>query len=204
MSLPSGDYAFTARELIIGNGGTLDIGDASLSIQYGTQSDPVASIAALLSSGLAGGTWNGDGIISTTAANDTSQTTSVGYYDDGTQVTIRRSWFGDANLDGQINADDLSLVELGQIQNGTRWQDGNFNYDNQVNADDWIKLMYALAVSNGQPLSLGTSNPTIQNSQTLVSDSAVATKPLAQTFAQTPISLDNDFSDLLETPQGML
>lgn len=131
--------------------GTLNV-QGYLIINYGQSADPISIIQSQLASGYQNGAWNGSGIVSSNAAADSSYTTGVGYFDSGSQLTIARTWYGDANLDGVINSDDLSLIMLGQSQHGTRWQDGNFNYDTQVNADDWIKLMYAVAYSKGQLL----------------------------------------------------
>lgn len=152
LALPTGGYPFSANSLSIGTGGTLDIADDSLTINYGTNSDPASTIASLIDTGYANGTWTGTGIISSAAFAQSSNTTGIGYFDNGSSITIRRTWYGDANLDGVINADDLSLMLLGQSQHTTRWQDGNFNYDTQVNADDWIQFMYVNAYAHQQML----------------------------------------------------
>jgi hypothetical protein len=180
LALPAGAYTFTANYLSVGYGQTLDIGNDTLIVPYTSGTDPVSLYASYLTAGYSGGNWNSWGIVSSSAAANTSSTVGVGYYDNGSQVIIRCTWIGDANLDGQINADDLSLMLLGQAQGGTRWQDGNFNYDTQVNADDWIKFMYVNAYSNGQIIP--------------------ATAPA---FAQTQIAAANDLTDLLDPSSSL-
>lgn len=130
----------------------------------------------------------------------------MGEFDNGTQVKIGRTWDGNANLDGQINSDDLSLIMLGQTQSGTRWQDGNFNYGTQVNADDWVKLFYALAVSKGQTRpSVVVMNTSAQNA-TLVTNGVTPSEITASTspFAETLISPDGELSDFLESPPTLV
>ncbi|HEY1686121.1 MAG TPA: hypothetical protein VGG19_15250 [Tepidisphaeraceae bacterium] len=147
--LPGNSQTYTVQQLFLGASATLDIGSNTLAVQY-TGSSPINSIAAAISSGYNAGQWNGAGIISSDAQADSSATTGIGYYDNGSTIVIRDTWLGDANCDGTINADDLSLIMLGQAQHATHWQDGNVNYDTQVNADDWSKITYAIAYSQTQ------------------------------------------------------
>jgi hypothetical protein len=151
-ALPGSGQTYTVQQLFLNPTATLDVSNNTLIIQYSSGNSPEVTIAAALATGYNNSAWNGPGIVSSTAAADASATTGVGYFDDGTQVTIRDTWYGDANLDGSINADDLSLMLLAQATNGRRWQDGNFNYDPQVDADDWSKFDYVLTYSHGQLL----------------------------------------------------
>ncbi|HEY1686825.1 MAG TPA: right-handed parallel beta-helix repeat-containing protein [Tepidisphaeraceae bacterium] len=205
VALPAGGYPFSAKALIIGTGGTLDVADDYLTINYANV-DPASSIAALISTGYANGNWNGTGIISSNTLGEPANSTGVGDYDNGTQIKIARTWDGDANVDGIINSDDLSLVMLGQAQNGTRWQDGNFNYGTQVNADDWMKLFYALALSKGQmrPAAV-VINPSTQIAKLAtvgVTPAEINSSTLP--IIQTSVSLDGTLGDLLNSPQGAL
>lgn len=187
--LPTAKSGMAVNQIVIGSGGTLDLGDASLVVDYGTGANPGASIAAMISSAFAGGAWTGTGITSSTAAADSSGTTGVGEYDNGSgQITMARSWYGDTNLDGVVNADDLSLIFLGQVLGTSRWQDGNFNFDQVTNADDWSKLFYAAAYSQGRSIgTVGTSN-----------NSAAAV------FGQAPIQAQDNESALLKSEQTIL
>jgi polygalacturonase len=179
--------------------GQLDIADQALYLaQTGSAAD--SGVFGLLQSSYQNG-WAGSGITSSATLNEPANTTGIGYFDNGSQIAIARSWYGDANLDGVINADDLSIMLLGHAQGTTRWQDGNFNYDAQVNADDWIKFAYALAYSQGQSLPAFADNAFIQASdpsEELPASRAVENVPI---FATTHLVTD---SDLLASPSLVL
>lgn len=152
VTLPNTGYWYTVPDLVIDPGGTLDIGQDTVILPYIIDPNPTPSaVDALLGTGDNGGLWTGTGIISSYAAADPYHASGVGSFDDGNETILRVAWYGDANIDGQINSDDLSLVMLGQSKNGTRWQDGNFNYDAHVNSDDWSLLMYGNAIYNQGP-----------------------------------------------------
>lgn len=68
-ALPAGGYPFSANSISIGTGGTLDIADDYLTINYANV-DPASSIAAWIDSGYANGKWNGTGIISSNTLGD--------------------------------------------------------------------------------------------------------------------------------------
>lgn len=202
-ALPASGQNYMIQQLSVESGGTLNLSNDELTIQYSNGNSPASSIAALLATGFAAGKWTGTGIISSKAAADSSNSTGVGYFDNGVQVVIGPTWYGDANLDGVINADDLSLMLVGQALGRTRWQDGDFLYHNTTNADDWMKFAYALAVSKGQSI----SSSVIASSQA-GNTAAMVTTPLPKNatavFAQLPIAPDDYLDDLLNSPQTIL
>ena len=65
----------------------------------------------------------------------------VGISDDGvSKVTVAFTVFGDANLDGKVNAIDFNILASNfGLPNGT-WDHGDFNYDGAVTAADFTKL----------------------------------------------------------------
>jgi len=140
----------TLSALSISNGGVFDITNNHLYINYGTGSDPIASIAAWIASGYDGGSWKGPGIISTFAqANSGSY--GIGYADSadpgnpanlasGT-IEIMYTLLGDANLDGKVNGTDFNLLAANFNQSVTAgWDKGDFNYDGKVNGSDFVLL----------------------------------------------------------------
>jgi hypothetical protein len=158
VDLPGTGQTYTIQQLLIGAGGTLDLGGDTLLLQYAAGSDPGATIQSWLAAGYNAGRWNGTGIISSVAAGAATGLTGAGYYDSGQSIRLAAGLYGDANLDSQINADDLSLMLLGQAQGSVRWQDGNFNYDSKTDADDWMLFMRgAASVQAAQPNELKTA-----------------------------------------------
>ncbi|HEY1686026.1 MAG TPA: hypothetical protein VGG19_14770 [Tepidisphaeraceae bacterium] len=128
------------NSLTIGSAGKLDLGDNSLAISY-SGSSPASSIRTYLQNGYDAGHWDGIGGIVSSAAY-LHAGTSLGYFDDGAQVLIKYTWFGDTNLDGIVNSSDLSLIS----PTGTTWHSGDFNYDGKVNGDDFSLFMLGSAL----------------------------------------------------------
>ena len=66
----------------------------------------------------------------------------LGYADDATahQVTVAYAYYGDANLDGTVNALDFNALATSFGQSGTAWNQGDFNYDNTVNTSDFMMM----------------------------------------------------------------
>jgi len=137
-------------KLVITGGGTLDITNNHFFINYGTGPDPIASIAAWIASGYAGGAWNGTGIISTNAQTN-SGSYGIGYADSAdpgnpaglatNTIEIMYTLLGDANLDGKVNGTDFTLMAANfndSVTNG--WDEGDFNYSGTVNGDDFVLL----------------------------------------------------------------
>ena len=155
--LRAGTGTSRVQSLTIPTSGTeprrLDITDNALVIDYASGGpSPLASVRALVTSGFAGGSWNGNGIVS---GNATSNTHAVGYAEasalasvppvfgtvDATAVLVRLTRFGDANLDGQVNLQDFNRLASSFGVTGTGlWSQGDFNYDGNVNLQDFNRL----------------------------------------------------------------
>jgi hypothetical protein len=130
-------------------GGTLDVTNNEVFINYGSGPDPISSIAGWIISGYAGGAWNGTGIISSTA--QTNHNYGLGYADAADannpaglasgQIEILYTLLGDANLDGNVNGSDFTIMAKNfnqAVPNG--WDKGDFNYDGAVNGTDFTLL----------------------------------------------------------------
>ena len=63
-------------------------------------------------------------IYSTTAA---SNGWALGYVDNGTTITVMPALRGDANLDGSVDINDLTIVLAHYDQTGTTWSPGRFH-----------------------------------------------------------------------------
>jgi autotransporter-associated beta strand protein len=140
--------------LSIAGNGTLDITNNHILINYGSGSDPIASIAAWIAGGAYGVgttvTWTGTGITSSAAAVN-SGSYGIGYADAADagnpaglasgQIEVMYTLLGDANLDGKVNGADFNLMATNFNQSVTAgWDEGDFNYDGKVNGNDFVLL----------------------------------------------------------------
>ncbi len=146
----------TAGAVSIGTGGSLNVGNNELMINYGTGADPMATIYGYLKSGYNNGGWNGSGIFSTAAQTPTDGLKyGLGYSDgkDGVvsglisgEIEVKYTLVGDANLDGTVNGSDFSIMAAHFGEGVTNWDEGNFLYGTSVNGSDFS----ALAANFGQ------------------------------------------------------
>jgi hypothetical protein len=145
--------------------GTLDVGDSAIVLDYDGAS-PAGDIRSQIIAGRAatgGGTstWTGKGITSSKAASDVlgaPESTAVGYAVNGalplgsystfrgqavdaTTVLIRYTRGADANLDGKVDDNDVTIVGSNYAPGAARpadsaWALGDFNYDGFVDDND--------------------------------------------------------------------
>jgi hypothetical protein len=150
-------------EITIGGSptGKLDLGSSSAIIDY-TGTSPLPMVRSQIFAGRGGAglgaTWNGPGITSSTVADDNMENPearSVGYAEnsamplgafttfkgkpaDGTSVLMTYTKTGDANLDGRVNDDDVTIVGATYAPGvaGAHWYTGDFDYNGFVDDDD--------------------------------------------------------------------
>ena len=154
----------------------LDITNNRLIVDYApAEANPSQQIQNLIRSGYnkTGGYWDGNGIFSSHARDDEILLTAVGVLDnsdelvggkatfggvtvDASSVLVKYTYWGDANLDGQITFDDYDIIDyyywfpLPADQAG--WWTGDFNMDGEVTFDDYDLIDYAYWFQ-GAPLS---------------------------------------------------
>jgi hypothetical protein len=134
-------------------GGNLDVNNNHFFINYGSGSDPIASVRTWVTTGYSGGSWLGSGIISSMAQTN-SGSYGVGYADSSDpgnpaglssgQIEIKYTLLGDANLDGAVNGTDFAIM-ASNFNKATQaghsgWDEGDFNYDGSVNGTDFAEL----------------------------------------------------------------
>jgi regulation of enolase protein 1 (concanavalin A-like superfamily) len=149
--------------LSVATGAKLDLGENALIVHNGV----LSTLAALVKSGDASGTWAGTGITSSAAAGDSTDLTAVGLISnnnggtaiqatfDGqpvaaTDVLARYTYYGDVNLDGDVNAADYTRVDAGFVLGLTGWANGDFNYDGVVDGSDYTLMDNAFNMQYGQ------------------------------------------------------
>ena len=107
-----------------------DIQTGQMVFDAPTMSD--ATFESDLAASYNGGLWNAGQFHSTTA----DATHGLGWKDNGTNVTVMYTLYGDTNLDGTVNGNDLNTVLSNFNQTGMTWAQGDFNYDGTVNGTD--------------------------------------------------------------------
>jgi autotransporter-associated beta strand protein len=147
--------------------GQLDLGGNDLIVHGGD----LPTITNQIKSGFNqsnSGFWNGQGITSSAAAADSSKLTAVGVISDSTglystfdgqsvgssDILVKYTYFGDANLDGKVNGSDYTLIDNGFNTHQSGWLNGDFNYDGVVNGDDYLLIDNSFN-SQPSPLAVG-------------------------------------------------
>ncbi len=133
----------------VGAGAEVDAKRTTLSIDY-RETGPVAdTIKSQLISGYNNGAWNGEGI-NTSAA---TAATGLGWKDDADnqRILVKYTYYGDANLDGQVNITDLAALATGWQTSGV-WVNGDFNYNGFIDITDLAALATNWQAGAGNPL----------------------------------------------------
>jgi autotransporter-associated beta strand protein len=140
--------------------GRLNISDNKLVVTGGDvgswNGTNYTGVTGLIASGHNPGNWSGGGIVTTQTAAITGNLTSIGIATadqagraGGTfggpagvsvasgDVLVMYTYGGDANLDGKLNIDDYSRIDLNVNLGISGWYNGDFNYDGKINVDDY-------------------------------------------------------------------
>jgi hypothetical protein len=153
----------------------LDLSNTSLIINGGN----LSAITALIRAGLENGgayDWNGNGIASSTAGqrnvlagsflyalgvlrNNLDQVGGSGpiYSEFGglplsiDEILVKYTYFGDADLSGEIDATDYSLIDNGYVNRLSGWINGDFDYNGIIDATDYALIDNAF-INQGLPL----------------------------------------------------
>lgn len=137
-SATPGANALTLHGLDINPGGTLDIGNGAVTVNYSGAS-PLASIQGLLASAMDGGAWDGTGITSSTLAGG-GGSRAIADVDIGAAVKLTLALNGDADGNGTVAFADLLVLAQDYNRTGQDWSQGDFNYDGKVNFADLLLL----------------------------------------------------------------
>jgi hypothetical protein len=167
----------------------LDLGNNAAIVDY-TGATPAATVRQQILSGRGGPglgkTWNGQGITSNAAASAEAETRSVGYAEnssmplgayttfrgqtvDSTSVLVAFTRTGDANLDGVVNDDDVTIVGAVYAPGvaNASWANGDFDYNGFVDDDD-VTLLGALYNPSAPPAVAPAAVAAVPEPSTLV------------------------------------
>ena len=152
--------------------GVLDLTNGDLIVHDGAvgtwNGSHYIGISGLIRSGRNGGSWNGNGIrtsVSTSGnyysfgiataqqaknlTNPTDTTTFAGETVTGTDVLIKFTYGGDANIDGKINVDDYGRIDFNVGLGTDGWFNGDFNYDGKITVDDYGIIDFNVGTQSG-------------------------------------------------------
>jgi hypothetical protein len=138
----------------------VNLSDGDAIIDY-TGGSPIATIQNQIRQGYNGGPWNGNGI--TTGLGDASH--GLGYADnavlgratfsgqsvDSSSVLIKFTYFGDTDLNGQVDVADLGNL-ASHWQTSSDWLGGDLDYSGFVNVNDLGLLASNWQAGVGNPL----------------------------------------------------
>jgi hypothetical protein len=140
--------------LTAATGKYLDAGSSYMIVDYDGAS-PITTVQTLLKSGRNNGTWDGAGIRSSAAG--AAGNTALGFVEateifttfpasfagqlvDSTAVLVKYTYYGDTDLNGNVNLTDFNRLAANFGMTGRRWFEGDFNYDTLVNLEDFNLL----------------------------------------------------------------
>jgi fibronectin-binding autotransporter adhesin len=166
---PGGNKVIRAGGLSVADSSKIDLTDNDMIIDHNGAS-PLATVKSYIVSGRNGGAWNGAGI---TTSNGDALVHGLGYGEnsilgyttfdgnavDATTLLVKYTYYGDGNLDGQVDIQDLYLLASHFKGTNTFWTEGDFNYDGVTNAADLGLLARNWQAGVGTPLgeSLGSA-----------------------------------------------
>jgi autotransporter-associated beta strand protein len=131
----------TISSLAISGGGTLDLTNNHIIIDYGNSADEAAvdsTIRGYINSGvLFSSQANSSYGVGWADGNDAPESGIVPV----NSVLVTYALYGDANLDGVVNGDDFTILagNLGKSVSG--WDKADFNHDGLVSGDDFTDLV---------------------------------------------------------------
>jgi len=134
-----------------GSAAKLDLGAHDMIVHNGNLAQLTSEIATGFNAA-SGSLWSGNGITSSAAAATAGMALGIELNSSGggalmsafdgqsvvsTDVLIKYTQFGDADLNGAVNAADYALIDNGFNQKLTGWHNGDFNYDGAIDGDDY-------------------------------------------------------------------
>jgi hypothetical protein len=139
-----------------GEGGAINLNNNDMIVNY-TGASELGNVKSMLAGGYAGGAWNGIGINSASAAADPTHRTALGYSEastilgpgggvfsgqtvDSTAILIKYTWYGDANLSGDVDTVDFNNLAANFSKTSRIWDQGDFVFGFDVDTVDFNLL----------------------------------------------------------------
>ena len=72
-------------------------------------------------------------------------------------VLLKYTWFGDADLNGQVNSSDYFQIDTGFLGTRSGWINGDFDYDGTIGSNDYFLIDSAFLAQGSTVLSPGSS-----------------------------------------------
>jgi len=186
--------------------GTLDLADNNLIIHADalTRADVLNQTTNQIQSGRNSGStpstrWQGTGIQSSAAPlvasgttglavvlNETSSGSGIPLHAtfaaedvDTNSILVKYSYTGDADVDGDVDADDYAQIDSGFASHLSGYRNGDFNYNGTIDADDFFLIDHAFS-DQAAPLSL--NEPALSFSPQTGASAAVTKNRQAESF----------------------
>jgi hypothetical protein len=103
-------------------------------------------------------------------------------------ILIKYTYFGDANLSGNVDGSDYTLIDAGYASHGSKtgWYYGDFNYDGVVDESDYTLIDNAF-----------------NNQGSAVNPTALVASETAQDAAQAPVPEPATLAGLIAVAAGL-
>jgi hypothetical protein len=140
---------------------TLDLNNNDLLVG----NNSYGNIASLVAAARNGGSWDQPGITSTAArgpgATMLGVVTGAEYTSAGGgplfsgqpflpgDVLVKYTWYGDSDLNGEVNFDDYVRLDNGYNSSATGWFNGDFNYSSSIDFDDYVLIDLGFNAQSG-------------------------------------------------------
>jgi hypothetical protein len=168
---PGNDKTLRTTVLFVrDNSGVIDLSDNAMTIGGVVQPELGQTLRTILTRGYNGGGWNGTGMMSSAARDDAEHRTALGhaFVSDvlqdhggiytfrgqevpGTYQIVKYTYYGDADLDGQVDISDLGRMASNWQTSGV-WSNGDFDYNGIVDVNDLGLLAANWQRGVGSPL----------------------------------------------------
>jgi len=158
LNLGAGPAAVLSGAPALGSGARVNVQNNAIVIDYHGQSSPVSTIKSQLTSGYGDGSWNGEGLSTSSATS----TTGLGWKDtvSSESILIKYTYYGDADLSGTVTSTDFNALTASYgMTAAANWVDGDFNYDGKVTTLDFNYLAGNFGATPLPGLTLGSVVP---------------------------------------------